>query len=258
MQVAFDGLIYSIYSPSDFPDDAGKLFALRLPAGKHRFDSWVVRGPFSTMAPKEKPSPLEFEVKAGRTIYLGNLHLHLQAVWDGLGRQVAYDASAEVRDQRDRDLEVYGLKYPQGKDAVDISLLAQGPWGAEAAVSYPNLNSYQATPRFSSGRYPITPRPGASSSRVFSRSASQQGKAAVVGVLLEIALWELQRRQRSDSAESAPAAPSDPEPVPLAEISSAPPGGRESRCAGRESLLSRYRIWFLCQSQIWGDGKETR
>src|SRR5262245_7166705 len=122
---AFDG-----FAPSEFDDSNGQLIVLTLPAGKHKVTGWQVKNNNARFSAKEAPAPLEFEVTAGRAKYLGNLHANMQAGKNLIGQAVVADTYPEVRDRRDRDVDLFGKRYPQLKDKVVVETLAIGPWVA--------------------------------------------------------------------------------------------------------------------------------
>lgn len=117
---------------SDFEDEYGKVFALSLPAGHHRINSWqIVNGTGLRIFPKETPDQLVFEVTAGEIKYLGNLHANLQIGRNIFGMTIVGNGFPEVRDQRTRDIGLFERKYPQFKDKAVIELLNLGPWITE-------------------------------------------------------------------------------------------------------------------------------
>lgn len=119
---------------SDLEDGYGKIYALSLPAGRHRINSWNVKvGNAVTIRPTEDPLPLDFQINAGEIKYIGNLHANLQTGKNIFGMTVVGNGYPEVRDERQRDIALFEEKYPQFKDRAVIDLLRLGPWmtGAE-------------------------------------------------------------------------------------------------------------------------------
>jgi hypothetical protein len=130
-----------ISAGSQFKDSYGQLIALALPAGKHQIDSWqIFNGKGLRIFPREKPSPLEFNVQAGQAKYLGNLHANLQTGKNVFGMTIVGNGSPEVRDRRDRDVENFEKKYPQFKGKILIETLALGPW-ISAAGTYTQMDA---------------------------------------------------------------------------------------------------------------------
>jgi hypothetical protein len=125
LREAFPG----INAGSEFKDSYGQLVALALPAGKHRFDSWqIYNGRGLRIFPAGRPPPLEFTVQAGQARYLGNLHANLQAGRGLFGVNVVFNGNVEVRDRRDRDVEVFERKYPQFKGKALMEPFQPGSW----------------------------------------------------------------------------------------------------------------------------------
>lgn len=132
---------------SDFEDEYGKLYALSLPTGHHRINSWqIVSGTGLRIFPKEIPDQLTFEVKPGEIKYLGNLHANLQSGKNVFGMTIVGNGFPEVRDRRTRDIELFEAKYPQFKDKTKIELLTLGPWITK-----------EGTPRQLDMQPPVTP-----------------------------------------------------------------------------------------------------
>jgi len=113
---------------SDFDNDYGKVYVLSLPAGRHEFSSWHFVSGTVIVGPKEKPTPLSFDVVANQVKYLGNLHAHLLMGENIFGISILGSGYPVVRDEGERDLAIVAEKYPQLKDKVTIDLLKRGPW----------------------------------------------------------------------------------------------------------------------------------
>lgn len=129
-----------IRTASDFKDSYGQLVVLSLPPGRHRIDSWqITNGAGLRIFPREKPSPLEFQVEAGRAKYVGNLHANLETGKNVFGATIVGNGYPEVRDQRSRDIEIFESRYPQFRGQVLIDLLSLGPWvgNSERRVDIP-------------------------------------------------------------------------------------------------------------------------
>ena len=66
-------------SKGEFADDYGQLLPIILPEGTHKLVRWdITNGTGLEISPRQKPSPLFFNLKAGDIKYLGNLHANLQ------------------------------------------------------------------------------------------------------------------------------------------------------------------------------------
>jgi hypothetical protein len=124
-----------ISAGSQFKDSYGQLIALALPAGKHQIDSWQIANGRGLRIFANKPSPLEFNVLAGKAKYLGNLHANLQTGKYLFGMTIVGNGYPEIRDRRARDVEAFEKKYPQFKGKVLIEMLALGPWIGEGGAS---------------------------------------------------------------------------------------------------------------------------
>ena len=125
LREAFPG----IPAGSEFEDSYGQLVALALPVGKHQIDGWqITNGTGARIYPREKPAPLEFHVQAGQAKYLGNLHANLQTGRNLFEVTIVGNGYPEVRDRRDRDVEIFEARYPQFKGKVVIEPFALGPW----------------------------------------------------------------------------------------------------------------------------------
>lgn len=125
-----------IVKASEFKDSYGQVLALELPAGQHRVDSWkAFRQAGIEVRPRDKPPALDFEVVAGKILYIGNLHLLLEGGRNIFGIPVVSDAHPEVRDMRLRDIAMIEKKYPQFRNQIGIALLPLGPWPEEHDTS---------------------------------------------------------------------------------------------------------------------------
>lgn len=118
------------YDKNIFGTEYGFIFAMELPAGEYAFNYWLVKG--SKMAPDNIPSRT-FSVQAGKTTYIGNLHMNLGALKEshiGPNRYVVDDCNPIFRDQNLRDLALFRNTYKKfAQETIDIHLLPQGPWG---------------------------------------------------------------------------------------------------------------------------------
>jgi hypothetical protein len=121
--------------PGEFEDSHGRLIALALPVGKHKFTDWQVTDGTLRLGPAGTLPPLEFSLQPGQVKYLGNLHAHIQMGRNLVRRQVLVGAVPEVRDLRDRDVELFKKRYPQFKDPVTIETLPLGRWTSTAGTS---------------------------------------------------------------------------------------------------------------------------
>lgn len=114
---------------SEFKDSYGQLLVLSLPPGKHTIDTWqITNGTGLRISPREKPTPLVFEVISGQVKYLGNLHANLATGKNIFGITITGDGYPEVRDQQQRDIPMLENRYPQFSGKVVIDMLRLGPW----------------------------------------------------------------------------------------------------------------------------------
>lgn len=128
---SLDEFIPGVPGGSEFKDSYGHLLVLALPAGKHTIDSWqITNGTGLRVFPKEKPSPLTFEVVGGQVKYLGNLHANLATGKNIFGITITGDGYPEVRDQQQRDIPLFEDRYPQFKGKITVDLIQLGPWMA--------------------------------------------------------------------------------------------------------------------------------
>lgn len=127
--LSLDEVIPGTPRGSEFKGSYGHLLVLSLPPGRHAIDSWqITNGTGLRIFPREKPTPLVFEVVSGEVKYLGNLHANLATGKNIFGMTITADGYPEVRDQRQRDLPMFESRYPQLKDKAVIDLLRLGPW----------------------------------------------------------------------------------------------------------------------------------
>lgn len=118
-------------SESELKDSHGHLVVFALPPGEHAIDYWqITNGTGLRVLPRVKPTPLTFQVVRGQVTYLGNLHANLATGKNLFGITIVGNGYPEVRDRRQRDLELLERRYPQFKGKVAIDLLRLGPWTA--------------------------------------------------------------------------------------------------------------------------------
>lgn len=110
---------------SDFKDRRGHLYMLELEPGAHTIDGWQVYSAGSRIT--SSTAPLQFEIRQGDVLYLGNLHAKLVV---GRGTPVGRIANAAmpvVADQRDLDVAIAESRVPALKGKVRVALLSLGP-----------------------------------------------------------------------------------------------------------------------------------
>lgn len=128
--------VMGVPTGSDFEDAYGRLYALSLPAGHHRFSGWQIsNGTGMRIYPKEAPASLEFDLAPGAIKYLGNLHAHLMTGKNIFRVTTVGNGYLEVRDQRERDLPLFEEQFPQFKGKAVVDLLDQGPWTRDTDVA---------------------------------------------------------------------------------------------------------------------------
>lgn len=131
---------------SEFKDSYGHLLVLALPSGRHTIDSWqITNGSGLRVFPRNKPTPLAFDVAPGQVTYLGNLHANLMTGKNVFGITITGDGYPEVRNQQQRDIALFENKYPQFKDKVVVKLLPLGPW-AESLDTWKQTDPIITTP----------------------------------------------------------------------------------------------------------------
>lgn len=85
----------------------GSPFAIELPAGRYVIKSWQVSSGAANIV-SAAPIDIEFDVRAGQAIYLGNFHFrqtsHVFRLMTG--------ASAQLSDKADRDIPVLKARFP--------------------------------------------------------------------------------------------------------------------------------------------------
>jgi hypothetical protein len=125
-----DHTFYRGHAQTDFDDQFGRVYAIRLPEGHYDFTQWAYLG-HRTLGWRSgvRVLPLPFSVQRGRATYLGSFE---PVVWTGKSlfgntMDAAYPA---VADRHERDLEVFHHKCPRFDPAlIDLGLLKLGPWG---------------------------------------------------------------------------------------------------------------------------------
>jgi hypothetical protein len=113
-----------------FTDRFGQLMIFEVTPGRHRFDFWQVATGSIRLFPRSAPKPLEFEVRSGEAVYLGNLHARLKLDRRLLfGMKAPSEATPMVVDRSADDVRMAVEKMPALKDRVLVRLLPLGPWG---------------------------------------------------------------------------------------------------------------------------------
>ncbi len=111
---------------SDFKERRGHLYMLELEPGQHTIDGWQVYSAGARIT--SSTAPLQFDIRQGEVLYLGNLHAKLVV---GRGTPVGRIANAAmpvVADQRDVDIAVAESRVPALKGKVRVALLSLGPF----------------------------------------------------------------------------------------------------------------------------------
>lgn len=115
---------------NEFKTRRGHVYVLEVEPGWHQFDSWQVAatGGGYRLFPKSEPKPLQFEVRKGQAVYLGNLHAHLQLGRNVFGLPVTNNAAIVLLNQAQEDIPLAEAKVPSLRGKIEIRLLKQGPW----------------------------------------------------------------------------------------------------------------------------------
>ena len=124
------------FYPSEFSEDFGRLYVVKLKEGIYNFFSWHFRfgdeiGAIYSLEEEKIPQELKFNVIGGDVNYLGNLHLQLvlEEQHDSPGVFNFLDGYPVVRDMSERDLSIFWSRYPGLKShKVEKKLLPLGPW----------------------------------------------------------------------------------------------------------------------------------
>lgn len=124
-------------APSPLFDQVwGRLVVRELPPGRYELFDWDIA--FNTgagtisISPKQPPPVLEFELKPGAAVYIGNVHARLAWGENFLKIPLLAAALPEVRDASERDLERVARDYPALGKQVAIAMVPVGPWHAGA------------------------------------------------------------------------------------------------------------------------------
>ena len=102
----------------DFPNENGVVFLFEIPSGKHQLDNWMGGEAYVAITPNGAMAPLQFDVKEGEVLYLGNIHMHLRFGKNFLGAPVIAKVEPELRHFFERDKKLLIKKYkalPRGK-----------------------------------------------------------------------------------------------------------------------------------------------
>ncbi len=115
----------SIPVQSEFAGRRGHLYVLELEPGTHSIDGWQVSS--AGMQISSRIAPMQFEVKRGEVLYLGNLHAKLELGHGTFfGGRAASDAMPVVFDQHDEDVALAEARVPALKGRVRVALLKIG------------------------------------------------------------------------------------------------------------------------------------
>jgi len=121
--------VAGIRTASDFEDDYGRLAVVNLPAGRHKFSFWQIsNGTGLRILPTKELPHLEFEIKPGCVIYLGDFHGITATGRNIFGMKVTGGGYPVLRDRHERDIAVFESKYPQFHGKAQMQLLPPGPW----------------------------------------------------------------------------------------------------------------------------------
>ena len=122
---------------SDFEDLEGQLYVLPMSAGIHQIESWrIYTGNRVSITPKKDPTPLSFEVRAGQTIYIGNLHMRYFSGKNFVGMTLVGSGWPIINNMQQRDLAIYAKRYPDVANRVTVQLLPLGSWGQPTEIDH--------------------------------------------------------------------------------------------------------------------------
>lgn len=100
----------------DWHNPGGRLLVARLPVGKYTFYEWfkdIIYAGYSSQTQNEQPFEIEFEAKAGKIVYIGNVHVNM----------LKENMPIYVLDKRKRDLGLMLERYKNiNKNDVQIKL----------------------------------------------------------------------------------------------------------------------------------------
>jgi hypothetical protein len=117
---------------TDFADDFGQLFVLKLKAGDYELRGWDymdVSAAQDTYGPTAKLEPIPFQVTAGRASYLGSLAVMMKDAGKNVLGMRTVIAWPTLADRGQRDLSVLFKKCPAiDIMQVDVALLDLSPW----------------------------------------------------------------------------------------------------------------------------------
>jgi hypothetical protein len=110
-----------------------RVFVREVEPGRIEFTKWEVvqdNGPMGirVVQPKVAPIPMTFDVQAGTTTYIGNLHAKLLWAKNPLRIEILAGAVPEIRDESERDLKVVYKDYPALQGKVQVKPMRLGPW----------------------------------------------------------------------------------------------------------------------------------
>lgn len=124
-------------------EDLGTVHVVQLAPGNYVLEDWRILTPsgippgphgldMDVLRPARRPPQLVFEVRAGKTHYLGNLHAQLLHEKRGVfGAMFLVGGLPEVRDRNERDLAMALEKFPSIRGPISIDLLPQGVWSTD-------------------------------------------------------------------------------------------------------------------------------
>lgn len=110
-----------------FEDVNGVVFAKELPAGEYVLTNWWLNnGTGMTVSPRE-PVPIQFTVRAGEAVYIGNLHMTVRTGDNIFGITITAGGWPEIVDHAERDLPVIRSAYPALPD-IRVGVLDGRHW----------------------------------------------------------------------------------------------------------------------------------
>ena len=122
----------------------GQLIARKMPAGRYALTNWSISTSAYTYSGLDL-EPLNFNLKSGDIVYIGNLNMVLQYGENLFGMTMVAGGLPQINDYFDRDMRLLKATFPKinfskaKNKTLDISPWFKGPEGEEAEKPAPKL-----------------------------------------------------------------------------------------------------------------------